>query len=389
MVPPALRPLDIRPFPEDPDRLLVIDPLELQPDPVTVPLAFLAIARHFDGTSTVAEIALRMTREGQAVSEQAVTLVAEQMANFLLLQDARALEKIETMERLARSGPRPARLAGRSYPALGPETATWIDGLLAQADPPPRRTEQLAGFVLPHIDPRLGGATYARGYRSLVEAAPADVYVVLGIGHAGLQHGISLAPVDFATPLGPVPADREICDELVGRLGDWILADPLVHQREHSVEFQAVFLRHLAQAPFTMVPLLTAFGPNSTQRIRPVLKALRDILAGSRKCVTVVASVDFSHIGPMYGDRQAAGPMMGRIEDRDRTAIDRLVLADDAGFWHSIHADGNSTRICGHSSVWSMLQLVAPRGGTLLDYGQAVMDREDSRVTFAAMSFFA
>ncbi len=389
MVPSALRPLDIRPFPEDPARLVVIDPLELQPDPVAVPLAFLAIARHFDGVSTVEAIARSLGREGQAVSAQTVTLVAEQLAEFQLLADARVLEKIGLLERRALSEPRPARLAGKCYPEVGLETARWIDGLLAQVTAPSRRSEQLAGFVLPHIDPRLGGATYAHGYRSLVDAAPADVYVVLGIGHAGLKHGLSLAPVDFATPLGPVPADREICAELVGRLGDWILADQLVQQREHSVEFQAVFLRHLARAPFTMVPLLTAFGPDSVQRLRPVLKILRDVLAESGKRVTVVASVDFSHIGPMYGDRQAAGPMLDRIEDRDRSAIDRLVLADDAGFWSAIHADGNSTRICGHSSVWSMLQLVGPKGGTLLDYNHAVMDQEDSRVTFAAMSFFA
>ena len=389
MVPPALRPLDIRSLPEDPDRLLVIDPLELQPDPVAVPLAFLAIARHFDGVRTVADVARRLAKDGQAVSAQTVQLVAEQMAAFHLLADDRVLEKIEALERRALSEPRPARLAGKCYPAFGPETARWIDGLLAQVEPPSRRSEQLAGFVLPHIDPRLGGATYARGYRALVEAAPADVYVVLGIGHAGLQHGFSLAPVDFATPMGPVAADRDICGELVSRLGDWILTDQLVQQREHSVEFQAVFLRHVAREPFTMVPILTAFGPNSTQRLRPVLMTLRSVLAESRKRVTVVASVDFSHIGPMYGDRQAAGPMMERVEERDRAAIDRLVLADDAGFWTSIHADGNSTRICGHSSVWSMLQLVAPKGGTLLDYSHAVMDRDDSRVTFAAMSFFA
>lgn len=386
-IPPPLRPLDIRPLPDDPERMLVVDPLGIQPDPVGVPLICLLVAQEFDGSRDLDQIAATLSLEGLTLKPEEIQGIARQLADFHLLADDSVKDRIGDLERQALTHPRQAHLAGKSYPADPGRAAAWIDGLLARTGPAPEPTGAIGGIVLPHIDPRLGGSTYALGYRSLLAAPASDVYVVIGIGHAGLRHGLSLAPVDFSTPLGAVQADRDICQELVDRVGDWILADQLVQQREHSVEFQAVFLKHLVRRPFTMVPLLAGFGPADLGRMRPILSTLRQILAESGKRVTVVASVDFSHVGPMYGDPGPAGPMMGRVEDRDRQAIACLERADDAGFWRTLFQDGNATRVCGYSSMGAMLALTEPRSGQLLDYGQGVMDGADSRVTFAAMRF--
>ncbi|MBU6429797.1 MAG: AmmeMemoRadiSam system protein B, partial [Cyanobacteria bacterium REEB65] len=369
MLLPPLRPLDIRAMPDDPDRFLVVDPLELQPEPMAVPLAFLLVAQHFDGKRTAEDVAQQLQNQGIEILPRSVRFIADQLQAAHLLADADVQARLRQLEASALVGPRPARLADRCYPADPVAAASWIDGLVGLASAPASPGD-LAGIVLPHIDPRLGGATYGSGYRVLANAAPSEVYVILGIGHAGLQHGISLAPVDFATPFGPVPVDRPIADELISRLGDWIVADQFVQQREHSIEFQAVFLQHVVQQPFTMLPLLTSFGPADLPHMREVLATLRRVLGESGKRVTVIASVDFSHIGPMYGDSTAAEPMMSRVEERDREAIGQLQAANAAGLSEAVYGDRNSTRICGYSSMWSMLELVEPRSGTLLDYSR-------------------
>ncbi len=387
-VPAPLRNLDLRPLPEDPERVLVVDRLGLQPEPMAVPLVFFLVAQHFDGKLTSAELAAAMGREGIRIDAASVELIARQLAEAMLLDDERVRSRIAQLERECLAAPRPARLAGSCYPVTPEACAGWVDRLMAFAGPPlPAAATHLPALVIPHIDPRKGGLSYAKAYRELVAAPPADVYVILGIGHAGLRHGISLAPVDFQTPLGDLRVDRPLCAELASRVGDWLLADQLVQAQEHSIECQAIFMAHLLRHPFTVIPLLTGFGTGDTERMAGVFGTLRQILRESGKSWTVLSSVDFSHIGPMYGDTQPAEPIMGDVESQDRQAIARLEAADDGGFWETIHTRRNPTRICGYSSMWGMLQLVEPRRGRLVDYSQTIMDEEDSRVTFAAMAF--
>ncbi|MBM3267458.1 MAG: AmmeMemoRadiSam system protein B [Candidatus Sericytochromatia bacterium] len=387
-VPDPLRNLDLRPLPEDPERVLVIDRLGVQPEPLAVPLVFFLVAQHFDGRRTSAELAALLAKEGIRIDPGSVELIARQLADAQLLDDERVRARIAAMERDLLSGPRAATLAGSCFPVTADACGAWVERQMAQAGPPlTARADHLPALVVPHIDPRKGGVSYAKAYRELLAAPPADLYVILGIGHAGLRHGISLAPVDFETPFGLLPADRGLCTELVARTGDWLLADQLVQAQEHSIECQAVFLQHLLKHRFAVLPLLTGFGTEDTERMAGVFGTLRELLRESGKTWTVLSSVDFSHVGPLYGDAEPGAPLMGKVEEQDRLAISRLEAADDGGFWEAIHAHRNPTRICGYSSMWGMLQLVEPRRGRLVDYSHTVMDEADSRVTFAAMAF--
>ncbi|MBM3274942.1 MAG: AmmeMemoRadiSam system protein B, partial [Candidatus Sericytochromatia bacterium] len=319
-----------------------------------------------------------------------ITHISRQLSEAGLLDDARMQDLLAVRERECLESPRPARLAGACYPITPDACRRWVDDLMADAGPAlPLTQTHVPALVLPHIDLRKGGLTYARAYRELVASPPADVYVIIGIGHAGLRHGVSLAPIDFETPLGSAPADREICAELVDRCGGWLLSDQLVQAKEHSIECQVVFLKHLMAHPFAIVPLLTGFGGDDDQRMGGFVKILQDVLRESRKRWTVLSSVDFSHIGPMYGDQHPAAPIMSQVESQDRTAIERLEAADDGGFWETIHGPRNPTRICGYSSMWSMLNLAQPRRGRLIEYAETSMDDLDSRVTFASLAFEA
>lgn len=388
MVPSRLRALEIRPLPEEGDRYLVMDRLGLQPEALAVPTVFLLVAQEFDGIRDIETLARDFETRGIQVSPGNILNIAKQLGEASLLDDDRVSSLIAGLERDALSRPRPAKLIGRCFPSKPLQLTTWIDNLLVEAGGPlPDQRTPVPALVLPHIDPLKGGLTYVKGYRHLLAGPASDVYVILGIGHAGLRHGISLAPIDFETPIGLVETDAMICADLVTQCGDWIVADQLVQAQEHSIECQVVFMKHLLRHPFTIVPILTGFGPGDTGRMAGVLETLRRILEESGKTWTVLSSVDFSHLGPMYGDSTGATPLMELAAERDLKAIERLEAADDAGFWSAIHEDRNQTRICGYSSMWSMMQLVEPSSGTMIDYAEATMDGADSRVTFASMVF--
>lgn len=387
-----LRQLDIRPIQHDGQKVFwVRDPLGYAPDGLLFPPELLRVALLFNGFRDLSQIA-----SASGLDLPSVQRLYQDFKSFHLLEDAEFDQFVAEQETaFLASGLRPYQLAGRSYPLDPQELVRFLDGLYTRPEGPGQPDAQaarpgLGGIVVPHIDLRLGGGTYAHAYKALQEAPAADVYVILGIGHAGLAHGVSLCPLDFDTPLGRVPVDRAICDELTARCGEWLLADQAVQRQEHSIEFQVVMLKHSLRHPFRIVPLLTAFGPDDIDRggeMDRFFQTLRQVLADSGKRILVVASVDFSHVGPMYGDSEHAGSFMEQVRDKDRRVIEALEKADDVRFWEAVHTDRNRFRICGYPAMWGLLQLTQPDKGQLLAYHETVMDQQDSRVSFASLIY--
>lgn len=126
---------------------------------------------------------------------------------------------------------------------------------------------------------------------------------------------------DFETPFG-----RAKCDlEFIKTLNSNYAAGPneiLPHKSEHSIEFQLIFLQHLFQnkRDFTFVPILCSFSyhmlngsafPREKKIVENFSRALKKTIDEFDKKICVIASVDFSHVGPRYGDQ---GPANGAFE---------------------------------------------------------------------------
>src|SRR5262249_54290455 len=142
--------------------------------------------------------------------------------------------------------------------------AAQIDGFFSHADgpgaDPPPTAAPLRALIAPHIDFHRGGPVYAWAYREL-QRSDADLYVVLGTCHAGMEDPFAVTLKPYDTPLGPVPVDREFCEALGRRYGTDLLGSEIAHRNEHSIEFQAVMLRHLIgdRRPFAIVPVLASY----------------------------------------------------------------------------------------------------------------------------------
>ena len=141
-----------------------------------------------------------------------------------------------------------------------------MDGFFAPPDGPgpingAATGQPVRGLIAPHIDFHRGGPAYAWAYRDLAERGDADVFVVFGTCHAGMADPFALTRKPFETPLGPVPVERDFVDALAARAGQDCFASELAHRNEHSVEFQAVFLRYLyaGRREVTVVPILASF----------------------------------------------------------------------------------------------------------------------------------
>jgi AmmeMemoRadiSam system protein B len=258
---------------------------------------------------------------------------------------------------------------------------------------------ELALLVAPHIDLRVGGATYVPAYRALAAAGGADLAVILGVAHGGIPGLFAASTKDFATPFGLTRTDREFVAALSAAFGEDLTAEELAHRSDHTVEFQVIFLQRALEPGCRIVPLLCAFGygevlarGEAAVRIERFAAALAETVAGRRaggERVVLIVSADLAHVGPRYGDPAPFDrAALLEVERADRETLGAIAAADAAGFLARVAADGDARRLCGFSPLYTGLFAAGARGGRLLAYAQGPSDAVGSVVSCASMALY-
>jgi AmmeMemoRadiSam system protein B len=244
------------------------------------------------------------------------------------------------------------------------------------------KSARVRGVIAPHIDFHRGGPAYAWAYRDVAERCDADLFVVFGTCHAGLREPFALTRKDYETPFGAARTDRDFVEALTARAVHDCFASELSHRNEHSIEFQAVFLRYLfgARRDFTIAPVLASFAhealargqrPEDDPAVARFLDAVADVAASQRRRVAFVAGADLAHVGPRFGDPEAVSPAeLARIESEDRAMLEPVARGDAKGFFASIESDGDRRRICGFSPIYALLRCLEGARGDVRHYGQ-------------------
>jgi AmmeMemoRadiSam system protein B len=230
----------------------------------------------------------------------------------------------------------------------------------------------------------------------------AQLYVILGTCHTPVQGHFSATLKDYATPLGSVPADAAFVDRLGRVWGRDLFEGEFSHAGEHSIEFQAVYLRALGLAgdgAAPIVPLLcdslhSIVPPDKSPRDVAIsadfLDALRQALVEDGRRITLIAAVDLAHVGPRFGDSWPVDlQRQALVGSADREMLD-LVLAPDAdAYYAQVMRDRDARRICGLTPIYLLTALMQSeqRRGELLRYTQWVDTDKSSSVTFASAIF--
>jgi MEMO1 family protein len=403
---PRLRPVEAFPAQVD-DREVVClrDPSGVTDAVLSVPRSLAPVLALFDGRTLVDVQAEIMRQSGELVLRSQLESMVEVLDHHLFLEGPR-LEAERTRQRLAflDAPTRPAFLAGRSYEDEPTALAAALTAQFLVPEGPgpigPPRGVTVHGLIAPHIDFNRGGAAYAWAYRALGEAVDADCFIVLGTAHGGLDgHPFAVTAKPFETPFGPLEVDREVLDTIVRRAPTDLFAAELAHRSEHSIEFQAVWLRYLARRAggpeCRIVPLLASFAneclvrgesPRQDSDIEAVLAAVGDAMATVPRRYCIVAGADLAHVGPRFGDEwRVTAPELARVERDDRTLLAPVVSRDADGFFAEAQRQQDRNRVCGLSPIYALLRLMPGGRGRLLRYGQ--WPDPDGTVTFASLSF--
>jgi AmmeMemoRadiSam system protein B len=414
---PALRSrLEAVPAEEKGQPVFVLRDLEeLTDKPLALSGGGMMLVSLLDGQRTASQLRDLFLKNTGAVIETAVIL---DLVNALdtagyLETSAVAEKRNQALAAFRASGRRPAVFAGPSYPAEPLALAGALGKFFTDAQGPGKdkaaEGEKPApiGLIAPHIDFGRGGPSYAWAYQALSERRPPDVIVALGVAHVSPDSPWTFTPKKYETPFGAMEIDDELYGELSRRIWYEPRADEWVHKNEHSLEFQAVWLRYLwREKTPPWVPILVSsferFSPDAAPSQVPTIeKALKDFGAVLRayqakgKRVMVLCGIDLAHVGRRFGDDLEITPdLKKKIENEDRGSLVNALSLDADGFYRSVVADRHWRKVCGLSSLYTGLRLIkdlegtASQPGRLLSYGQAP-DPAGGVVSFASALFDA
>jgi len=416
---PRLRPVEVIPNATEDGRVLLRDPSGLAAGMLAVGPPALTILALMDGYHRRIDAqAAFMRRFGQMLFMEELDALVDQLDRAGYLEGP-SFESYYAglVEEYLTAPHRPLRDPD-GFGAPADALATHLDEILESQAPSARLqapsptsslepgawslepgAKRLLGLIAPHLDYARGRPCYGASYRLLRGGPHPERAVILGTNHFGRSGAVVATRKAFDTPFGVVPNDPEFLERLEAACGGDLFPSELDHLREHSVELQVVWLRHLLGEGCRIVPFLCPdpCGPTGTAPrdgrgadLRGFAEALGGLLRDDPVPTLLVASADLSHVGSYFGDtRSLDTAYLESVAAGDDDAL-RHVDADDAeGFRAHMTATGNPTRVCSVGCIYALMTALGTEARPVrLGYHQAVTAEIDNAVTCAAYAFY-
>jgi MEMO1 family protein len=388
------------------DLVCLQDPQNLAEQPIFLNKALVFLIARMDGNHTLRDIQADFF---QATGEILPIENIENLVNQLDEQHYLDGPNFESfyhglVQKFVDAPSRPARHAGSSYEASGDLLTAQIQRYFAHPEGPGHEivagaAGPLRGLIAPHIDFTRGGPTYAHAYSALGGNPGADTFIIFGTCHTWMPQRFSIGAKDYETPLGPARVDQAFVARLSEELNKEY-SDQFSHRGEHSIEFQAVWLKYIlgAKQDFKIIPILVgAFhdifseGRNAGDdpEIRKVVDAIQKTMDETPGRICVVAGADLAHVGRRFGD--PSGPTesyLREVENEDRKFLELVAQGDAEAMFQSIAADNDKRRVCGYPSIYMTLRCINRPEGKLLQYRQWSDMNAGAAVTYAALALY-
>lgn len=411
---PKLRSVEAFPVQQDGKTSVYLkDPLNFATPLGISPAGYFVLA-HFDGQHSFTDIQEAYSKQfgSLLMSDDLKSFVGMLDRHYYLDSERFHAHRESVVLEFRRQTTRAPAHVGGVYKADPAELKTQLEEFFSAPSGPGLPNGNAAAsapkaIVAPHIDFHRGGPAYAWAYKPLAESDGADLYILLGTSHYSGQTPYILTLKDFETPLGLVETDRDFVRRLQAKCAEDCFTDEYLHRGEHSLEFQVVFLKYIAQKraqltgrperPFKIVPILVSSFhaavinqtfPEKDSAVGQFLRGLRELADQDGRQVCFVAGVDLAHVGRQFGDREPiTGDYLKWVESEDQELVNRLAALDAPGFFNAVAKDQDKRRICGFSPLYSLIHLLDGARGKHLKYSQAFTPETASAVTFTSMIF--
>jgi AmmeMemoRadiSam system protein B len=271
---------------------------------------------------------------------------------------------------------RPSPIAGRWYEGNAKALSRSVDEFLDSAELPELEGEVM-GVIAPHAGHIFSGAVAGYAFAALRSRTPSLVAVISPMHHPYYYPLLTTSHEAYRTPLGDVPVDRNILNEL-----DVILKSeldfglsPVPHDPEHSLEIELPFLQRALKSDWTLLPVMVhSQDPGVSQGLgRALAQVLRE------KDFALVASTDLSHFYNQAAALKYDRAMLKTFESFDPEAAHNLeragkgfacgLAAVTAVMWASRELGADRVKVLRHATSGDVTGDYA----SVVGYGAAVI----------------
>ncbi len=333
------------------------DPVGFVDEILPIPQEMIFLLSHMDGTHDLRDLQVLATRRfGQIVP-------LEEIVKFVQTLDEKGFLWSPTFEKLKEKvyeawfalPARPMAHANISYPLDPEEAKAFLEEILkhepVDGATPPRI------LIAPHIDLRVGAKCYAVSYKRF-KLPPGSRVIILGVGHY-LDYPFSVLTKDIHTPFGLLRFDRGGYFYLANSKKLELFPDHIVHRREHSIEFQALFLRYLGSDSIVALPILV--GPHQLldaggELTEKLVEGLADLMDDT---TYIVLGVDFCHLGLRYGDPFPAGDEIANIAMRFDKKVLELTFQGEVQALKEELIENEPLKCCGSGCLYLLAKLIS------------------------------
>ena len=236
--------------------------------------------------------------------------------------------------------------------AFYPDDPKALEAMVRRLVPRARRATPAIGVVCPHAGYQYSGSVAGS---TLARTVIPERVILLGPNHTGFGAPFSIMTRGaWRTPLGEVPIDGPLADELVAATGV-LQPDEAAHRNEHSIEVQLPLLQHL-QPAVRIVPIILTSAP--WEAYHRIGQGIAEIVRRSRDPVLLVASSDLTHYEPQETAKTQDAKALAAIEAVDPERLMKTVL-------------GEHISMCGYAPTTAMLVAARALGairGELVEY---------------------
>ncbi len=180
------------------------------------------------------------------------------------------------------------------------------------------------GGLVPHAGWAYSGSTAARVFAALAARTTPSTVVLFGTDHWGTARpGAMFGTGRWVSPLGDAEIDERLA-ERIAATGQLVNDDPHAHNREHSIEVQIPFVKHVWPEA-KILPISVAADDRTVE----IGRAVGRTIEAYKTDVMVIGSTDLTHYGQRYGFApKGVGPgaLAWAKDVNDRRLID-LILA--------------------------------------------------------------
>lgn len=331
--------------------------------------------------------------------------------------------------------------AGGSYPDAPDKIRTFLNDAFS-VHPNSTPVKHAKALYAPHIDPRVGMAGYIKAFSTIRELKPSQVVILATSHYSGLygdlyeESPFIISDKTFLMPNGEVKSDiaaiqklkkisvyefnskreqilKQVQDdpvkenpggknsrhaELVSGSADaskfGISFHDRAHRIEHSIELPLLFLNHIWDHDFEIIPILVGnldellYSENSfkEQQLNTFSCLLREQFKDDKKTFFLISG-DLSHFGHKFGDQKEASKMFDKVKINDERFLETGASGNPEKLISLMKEEYDPYRICGFPPLLTFLSVFPNITGEAISYDLWDEREHESAVSFGSILF--